>query len=515
MRSNVRGQQGFSLLELSIVLLIAGLLVAGVWQLTSNMQQQRSDQSVANEVRTVTTALERFLVDQQANFLTALPAAGTSKAQLANTLFSVGGTGALDYFRINYLPGGANFPITNYNIGVFHISDINVGGTSTKPVFRGLVIYTPTNTLTDNRLSRIASLVGSQGGMIPAAGTTCPGVPGAAATGVFGSWCVQWANYGIAFGVGGSSVSKVAGYTTTVDAQMNTNLLSRLNTGNQEANTMHTDLLMSAVDATNTANTTEANVLRYPAGIVMNLTTAILGQNCAGAANTIAMVPNGLNIANNPNTPNPVVPQSPNNDYINMVVTGRTAAGTTNFTLLQCTDVAGVAAWQNAIPSTDNRQWYKLIDGFNFFYRTPLTAYTNVIFPAGYTSGGGSPGNYIGWPRIYCAINAAPYVTTPETIRVAGLAMNGGGGSGAQHLIVSTNSTKAVACILDVRAAYGGGGDPQGEEVGPGDCVQTGVYSAPISGSSIQGSFYADVPSGDSWCAVHFFVNNASLSIFQ
>lgn len=273
MLSRLRRIQGFSLIELSIVLLIAGLLVAGAFQLTSNMQRQRSDQALANEMKTVVSALERFLVDQQGALTTGItPILPQNSGRRLDNSYQINGINALTFFRDNYLPGGAQFNLTDYTIGLRRLGDVatSPSGTGTKMVIRGLVLRNPSSmsTMNDTRLSRVAALIGSQGGVLPQTPT-----PANTVQGVFGAWNVLYTDYGVT----GALTSTIAGYTTTADAQINTNLLSRIDTGNPEANTMRTDLRMGA--ATGTPQSTQPKI-RNVSGVSYLATDATAGSRC-------------------------------------------------------------------------------------------------------------------------------------------------------------------------------------------------------------------------------------------
>jgi len=388
MPSRLSLSRGFSLIEMSIVLLIAGLLIAGVFSVTSNMQKQRADQATANEVRTVITALERYLVDNQSaltastttnNISCTIPACATTPAkQLLNNITVVGHTGnEQTYFQTNYLPGGTNFDLSAYQIGIANYGPITTSTNTNGGLnLRGLVIRAPASTADDGRLGRIAALIGSQGGMIPAAATVTGG--GYPVTGVYGAWGVNTATYAIP--AGNTAVSQIAAYTATVDSQINTNLLSRINTGNPEANTMETNLVVASPSSTMTSNdiltnngigspanaaTTYQNKLLNAGGLGFMVTNAVLGVTCYSAtapfpADLVVYDPTGsnaigalsLSAANTTATYN-ITPQ-------NLVVFGSSNATTLGPggysgngsipTLLQCEDTSTGWFWKLALP---------------------------------------------------------------------------------------------------------------------------------------------------------------------
>ncbi|HRJ11758.1 MAG TPA: prepilin-type N-terminal cleavage/methylation domain-containing protein [Alphaproteobacteria bacterium] len=354
MLKRLQGKQGFSLIEMAIVLLISGLLTAGAVQLMTNMQQQRTDQAAANEARNIITALERFMVDQQAvltNAPSTLATVGVPVVLASNNMllnFGGGNIPTLKYFEDNYLNIRSTEPANSelrllargYRIG---LRNVGIVSGSSKPILRALVLRTPTNNMNESRLSRVASLIGSQGGLVRDNGA---GV--AEISGVQGSWRAISSDYGF---VGGNAptIGQIAVFSATIDSNMNTNVLSRTNTGNAEANTMRTNLDMGD-------NLTSANIIKNPAGIVMNATTAVLSDNC-GAGTTISMVPNGFDGGGGY-----VLPLGPNvsrvnNGYFNMIVLGRSSGSSTNFMLLQCITISGNSTWQAALPTGVASTW--------------------------------------------------------------------------------------------------------------------------------------------------------------
>lgn len=319
----LKNTRGFSLVEMAIVLLIAGLLIAGAFQLMNSMQQNRSDQATANEMRMVITAMERFINDQQGS-LTASPLlnAPNERLLLNNAGLLIDGVQAQIFFRDNYLP--AEFDLSRYQIGVRYIADIGGSG-SGKPVLKALVLYTPANTLSEARRAKIAGLIGSQGGTVIDRGGA------SVVTGTQGAWRVDQP---LQYGFASVNDRQLAAYTTTVDAQMNTNVLSRINTGNPEANTMRTDLLMG-----NASAGSGPHAIRNTAGYGMIVTDAEVGDACDSGSvsvtnNDTAQV-GTLNLGD-----------TAPNDTRNMIVMGTTTGGAQQ-TLVQCRSTGTVWRWES------------------------------------------------------------------------------------------------------------------------------------------------------------------------
>ena len=324
----LRDMRGFSLIEMAIVLLIAGLLVAGAWQLTSTMQQQRADQATANEMRVVVGALERFVRENNGALAGVLTQPGISNQLLSAMTLPSGN--AQTIFQTGYLPPSFDLAAKGYQIGLRRYADVD-----NRPNIKGLIVRRPDRGLDQRRLGRIASLVGSQGGVV-----RTPAV----AAGALGSWQANPADFSLT-GAPIVAANDIAAFTTTVDAQINTNLLSRIDTGNTEANTMRTDLLMGAGDD---------NAIRNAVGVGLERTSAVLNTVCDSGFTEI-LQENGSAYA----------PQRTfaNNARIrNMMVLGVDTSG--NPSVLQCRDNGTNWVWRNAIASDNNPTVSENLVGF-------------------------------------------------------------------------------------------------------------------------------------------------------
>lgn len=357
---------GFSLIETAIVLLIAGLLVAGGYQLMSSMQQQRADQASANEMRTVVTALQRFLTEQQ-GVLTALPSLSSqgNSIRLNNTTsLTIGGIShpALTYFQRNYLPeanlpNGFDLTAAGYVIGIRRMNDVGGAG-GNRPVLRGLVLRTLPIGVNEARTARVANLVGPQGGVVRDNGSGAPEI-----SGVQGSWAANAALYALG---GLPQIGQIAGYTTVMDSQINTNVVSRTGTGLAEANTMRADLVMG--DLTGQSKT---YAIRNAAGYGQTLTNAIENSNCGGVTQLTLLDENGIAFA--------PVKNVTVDRY--MIVTGTDAAG--RRALLQCIDNgSGTFQWRPVggtafDTSLNHRTFFENRDRDNFVFNgmSPRTGY--------------------------------------------------------------------------------------------------------------------------------------------
>ena len=357
-------QRGFTLVEMAIVLLIAGLLVAGVSQIVGSSQKNRGDQAVANEVRTVVSALERFTVDYQ-SALAAQVVVGTPKLMVnagvsagLNIIVGTSTQDAMTAFQTNYLP--AAISLAPYTIGLqqSNITTVNGTTTGTRVSFRAFVIRKPDNALDDARLARIASLIGTQGGMICNEAATCTA---GSATGSLGSWTVTNTNNSYAVPAAIAALGSIAALTNTVDSQVNVNTLSRLNPAGfgvngapvqSEGNTMHTDLYMGdgKTDSWETHNV---------GGYGYVLTDTNVGDSCGPSVTTAYTYTAS-------SSPTKLKPLS--QDYYMIVVgAGVNATGVSPPVLLQCLPISAGSStfqWQPVSQSSSKKSWH-LRDGPN------------------------------------------------------------------------------------------------------------------------------------------------------
>lgn len=206
---NKRSQKGFTLVELAIVLGVSSLLLTGLWRLMSSGNTRTRDQVAAEQHRQIVTATQAYLETTEgqtklgalaANSSDVLPIpVGTwNNVPSCRTLPNMSATKGY----CEYLPLGFNSTTTNsYNqVYVVRIrkDDSTPAGTVPKN-YSFAIITTGGQTIPDTSGSRIASLIGRDGGFYYAqsvcgAGNLC---------GSYGTWTVDpSANYGQAMTAG-------------------------------------------------------------------------------------------------------------------------------------------------------------------------------------------------------------------------------------------------------------------------------------------------------------------------
>lgn len=149
-------QRGFTLIELTIAIVVAGILFAAVWRVITLMYQQIQDQAVANHTRIIARAALNYTRTERVPITTTIP---------ANTWVVVpftGSMGTLPALKPNFLASAIrtyNIIGQQYNVLIRHNgSEVETFVTATGPVH--------ISSYTQVRGARIAGLIGADGGFI-------------------------------------------------------------------------------------------------------------------------------------------------------------------------------------------------------------------------------------------------------------------------------------------------------------------------------------------------------------
>ncbi len=197
--SSRRKAGGFSLLEVTLALGISGMLLAGIWQISSVSLQQREIISLAGQSTSVVGAAQNYINGQRAALL-ALPQLATigSVARIKVTSADTGDTSDSIQEK-GYLP--RSFVNTNsygqaYAVYVRREDAGTTGVVDVSDRLVGLVVTTGGSAIPDTVATKLVGRIGASGGFLYAADN--PAAPTAATTarGLAGAWSIDLTSSG-------------------------------------------------------------------------------------------------------------------------------------------------------------------------------------------------------------------------------------------------------------------------------------------------------------------------------
>ena len=256
---------GFTLLELVIVVGIAGLLFSGLWRLMSSGNSQLREQSAADQINQLANATRSFMASQAGQALLRAPDASVGPATIALTLpvaatpagnagcaaglgdAAKAGIGAY----CDFLPVGFSaVSVNSYNQTYTVVARKLDGAATVSPQnFDFMIATSGGDIIADNSGGRISANIGANGGFIYGA-ATCGAVTNAC--GAFGGFTFDPAAVAAAGGFG--AVNPGAGHIVTLNSKGGENRsssdwLARLQISGDALfgfNTMQEDLRMGA-----------------------------------------------------------------------------------------------------------------------------------------------------------------------------------------------------------------------------------------------------------------------------
>ena len=200
---------GFTLVELAIVLGVAGILFGGLWRLMSSGNTQMRDQATANQQAQLISAVSSYLQSPGVltspmgggiEFLKAIAASGKQSLTLPTAAAPAGSAGCAAAIPANpglcnFLPPGFNTNTTNpygqfFNVSV--LKDATAAGTAPQS-YSFMILTSNGDTIADTSGGRISAMIGGDGGFVYTA-NVC-GAPASNACGAYGAWSTTIATY--------------------------------------------------------------------------------------------------------------------------------------------------------------------------------------------------------------------------------------------------------------------------------------------------------------------------------
>ena len=284
-------KRGFTLVEMAIVMGVAGLLFGGLWRILSTSNVQMRDQATANQQAQLISAVTTYLqTDEGQTWMAKIGSLGTQTLILP-TPANPAGSGIASPASGCYndpnmtskpagypthaslcgiLPPGFSTSTTNPYGQTYQVNVLKDGSnTGVKPQTYSFMILTLNgDTIPDTSGGRISGMIGGDGGFMystsPCGNTVC---------GAFGSWNADWNGYFSTPGLG--TPGHVASRTYYAPSQnFNSSWLARLPIDpTNNLNTMQTTLFMGGNQVSLTAQTPGTPGQIYgsvPAGTVAN-----------------------------------------------------------------------------------------------------------------------------------------------------------------------------------------------------------------------------------------------------
>jgi len=195
-------RQGFTLIELAIVLAVASLLFAGLWRLMSSGNTQLRDQAAADQQLQLINAVSAYLATTEgqtwlsvyaANATASLPLP-TSNSSVTNCKSTLSDTNMkilCEYLPIGFTGSSASSDVRTTNAygqsyEVRVLKDNQAAGVTPKS-YSFMVLSVDGDTIPDTSGGRIASMIGNDGGFVYSTDVCGSGY----ACGAFGSWAVS------------------------------------------------------------------------------------------------------------------------------------------------------------------------------------------------------------------------------------------------------------------------------------------------------------------------------------
>ena len=209
--TNKFAKAAFTLIELAIVLAVAGVLFAGLWRLMSGANQSQKNNAAGADAVKIMNAYKAYTLSPSGQtFIAALSAGGTASLGIPDTAphasdGTTANTGCKGYLTANpevcdYLPVGFYAGTTNpYNQTYLAPQVLKDGATAagtTANYYSIMLLTTGGDTIQDGSGGQVIASIGGDGGFIYSS-AVCGGAA-ANACGAYGTWYANPTSYGFA-----------------------------------------------------------------------------------------------------------------------------------------------------------------------------------------------------------------------------------------------------------------------------------------------------------------------------
>lgn len=305
---------GYTLVELAIVLAVAGLLFTGLWRLLAGGNLQLKDAATATQQQQLISAVKGYLLSSEGVSIITTKGAGTAWQLLmpSSAATAAGTAGCATDGNMtntpgfcNYLPSGFWSGTTNPYGQTYNVYVLN---STPATSYSFMIVTSGGETISDSSGGRISSQIGADGGFIY--NNNVCGAPAASnACGAYGAWSQTLAanqNYKITPPGTGGYVASRTYYTPDQDANQPWLARTLLN-NNIGYNTMSTNLFLGGQNAymgISTTATTGGGSVNLQDGTI-NLQGGILEDYASNAPNNsspqISLVRNQVSSGNSTN----------------------------------------------------------------------------------------------------------------------------------------------------------------------------------------------------------------------
>lgn len=240
-----RLKRGFGLLDLTLSLGIGAMAIAGLFQLEADTESGMRAIGLAQTMNQVSLATKGYLSSYSQAILSQTSPGDVVSVPITGSSGPVSGTTSLTSSGVLPASFTASAPLgQKLAVLLMHVA----ATTQVPEHMEGLVTTYGGNNLNDRQLGLVVNKIGGAGGAMMA--TPAPEISKASIQGAYGGWSYPAASWRTTTGF--QPATGHAMEVVDVVGSPVSEYLDRYNTGNPEANTMHTDINMNNQNLSNT-----------------------------------------------------------------------------------------------------------------------------------------------------------------------------------------------------------------------------------------------------------------------